>query len=138
VKRYEQFDHTADIGVRIFGRNLKELFENAAFALFDIAADLEGLTSSISLTFDIKAENLDELLLSWLDELLFNFCTKSILFFDFKIKSVSKDHLTAKAFGRHVGENKNRLKTEIKAVTYHELKIQKVKSGFEATVIFDV
>ena len=57
MKRYEQFPHTADIGVRVFGHDLKELFENAAFAMFDLLADLEGLKGDIVKDFEIKASN---------------------------------------------------------------------------------
>ena len=138
MKRYEQIEHTADIGVKVYGRDLKELFKNAAFSMFDIIADLEGLKSSLTLSFDLKAATYEDLLVVWLDELLFNFYTKWILFTDFKIESITKDRIRAKAFGRHLGENKNRLKTEIKAITYHELKIQKTRNGYEATLIFDI
>ena len=78
-KRYEQFSHTADIGVRVFGRTLKELFENAAFAMFDILADLDGLEGSLSQDFELTAPNKEELLIAWLDELLYNFYTKQIM-----------------------------------------------------------
>lgn len=138
MKRYEQIEHTADIGVKVYGRDLKELFKNAAFSMFDIIADLEGLKSSITLSFDLKADTYEDLLVAWLDELLFNFYTKWILFTDFKVENITKNRIKAKALGRHLGENKNRLKTEIKAITYHELKIQKTKNGYEATLIFDI
>ncbi|MFH1996939.1 MAG: archease [Candidatus Omnitrophota bacterium] len=137
MKRYEQFEHTADIGVKIYGKDIKGLFQNAAFAMFDIIADLEGLKTTITLSFDLKAANREELLQTWLDELLFNFYTKWIIFSDFKIERISNGRIKAKAFGRHVGENKNRLKTEIKAITYHNLKIERSENGFEATVLFD-
>jgi len=138
MKRYEQIEHTADIGVRIYGKDIKELFKNAAFAMFDIIADLEGLNNTLTLSFDINAANQEELLRAWLDDLLYNFYTKWILFSDFKIERVTKERLRAKAFGRHVGENKNRLKTEIKAITYHELQIKRTEEGYESTVIFDI
>ena len=82
-KRYEQFSHTSDIGVKVFGKTLKELFENAAFAMFDILADLEGITGKITQEFELTASSYEELLMSWLDELLYNFYTKNIIFFDF-------------------------------------------------------
>ncbi|MFC1590489.1 archease [Candidatus Omnitrophota bacterium] len=138
MKRYEQIEHTADIGVKVYGKDLKGLFGNAAFAMFDILADLEGLKGSITLSFDLKADSPEELLQSWLDELLYNFYTKWIIFSEFKIERVSRDHIKAKAMGRHIGDNKNRLKTEIKAITYHDMKIQKTKSGYETTIIFDI
>lgn len=138
MKRYEQFPHTADIGVRVYGRTLKELFENAAFGMFDIIADIEGLNTSITENFDLKASNHEELLVAWLDELLYNFYTKSIIFSKFEVEELTQDRMKAKAFGRPVGENRNRLKTEIKAATYSGLEIKKTDGGYSVEIIFDV
>jgi len=138
MKRYEQFPHTADIGVRVFGKSLKELFENAAFSMFDILADLEGLKTPITRDIVLTAPNPEELLVAWLDELLYNFYTKSIIFSRFEIEEISETSLKAKVLGRPVGENRNRLKTEIKAVTYSDLKIKKTPDGFSVEIVFDV
>jgi len=137
-KRYEQFSHTADIGVRVFGRTLKELFENAAFAMFDIIADIEGLKGEIVQKIELTAPNHEELLISWLDELLYNFYTKSIIFYKFEVEELSQDFIRAKAFGRAVSDNRNRLKTEIKAATYYNLKIVKRDDYYEVDIVFDV
>ncbi len=138
MKRYEQIEHTADIGVRVYGKSLKELFENAAFAMFDIIADLEGLKSSVSCDFDLKAPTREELLVTWLDELLFNFYTKWIIFSEFKIEELQEGRIRAKAFGKHVGENRSRLKTEIKAATYHDLSIKESPEEYTVDIIFDI
>ena len=138
MKRYEQFPHTADIGVRVYGRDLKELFANAAFAMFDILADLEGLKVTFTQEIGLKADNKEELLIAWLDELLYNFYTKSVIFFKFDIEELTDCGIKAKASGRLVGENRNRLKTEIKAATYHNLKIKETGAGYEVEIIFDV
>jgi SHS2 domain-containing protein len=138
MKRYEQFPHTADIGVHVYGATVKELFQNAAFSMFDIIADLEGLKESISKDILLSAPNPDELLVAWLDELLYNFYTKSIIFSRFDIEELSDTSIKAKVYGRSVGDNKNRLKTEIKAVTYSGLAIKKTKEGFQVDIIFDV
>ena len=137
-KRYEQFSHTADIGVRVFGTTLKELFENAAFAMFDILADLDGINGEITQDFELTAPNYEELLISWLDELLYNFYTKKIIFFKFEVRELSQDLVRAKAYGRSVNDNRNRLKTEIKAATYYNLKIIKKDDYYEVAIVFDV
>ena len=138
MKRYEQFPHTADIGLRVFGKDLKELFENAAFAMFDTIADLEGLRGELEESFELQARNAEELLVAWLDELLYNFYTKQIIFFKFDINQISETDIKARALGRLAGSNRNRLKTEIKAATYHDLKIQKIPEGCQVDIIFDV
>ena len=138
MKRYEQFSHTADIGVRVFGKTLKELFENAAFAMFDILADLDGIKGEITQDFELTAPNHEELLISWLDELLYNFYAKNIIFYKFEVTELSEDVIKARAFGRSVSENRNRLKTEIKAATYYNLRIIKKDDYYEVEIIFDV
>ena len=138
MKRYEQFPHTADIGVRVYGKDLKELFENAAFAMFDIIADLENLSGDIAETFELEAEDPEALLVAWLDELLYNFYTKQLIFFKFEVEELTEKRLKVKATGRSIGANRNRLKTEIKAATYSGLKIRKSGEGFEVEIIFDV
>ena len=138
LKRYEQFSHTADIGVRIFGRTLKELFENAAFAMFDIIADLDGIKDGTPKKIELTAPNHEELLIACLDELLYNFYTKSIIFYKFEVRDLTEDLIKATAYGRPVEKNRNRLKTEIKAATYYNLKIIKKDDYYEVDIIFDV
>ncbi|MFH1189825.1 MAG: archease [Candidatus Omnitrophota bacterium] len=138
MARYEQFPHTADIGVRVHGKDLKELFENAAFAMFDIIADLENLSGDTVETFELEAPDTEALLVAWLDELLYNFYTKQLIFFKFRVEELTKTRLKATATGRPVGANRNRLKTEIKAATYGGLKIRSSGKGYEVEIIFDV
>jgi len=138
MKRYEQFPHTADIGVRVFGKDLKELFENAAFAMFDIIADLEGMTGKTTETFKVEAADDESLLVAWLDELLYIFYTKQLIFYKFTIDELEGGKLRASAIGRPIAANRNRLKTEIKAATYSDLKINKIADGYSVEIIFDV
>ena len=138
MKQFEILDHTADISIKAYGKSEKELFENAAIGMFNILADLEGITTSTEL--DIKAEAVDkeELLIEWLDELLYNFYTKHIIFCEFNITKLTDKGLNARIKGRFVGENKNRLKSEIKAATRHNLKILKKDGIYEVQIVFDV
>lgn len=138
MTRYEIIPHTADIGMKAYGQSLEELFKNAAYGMFDIIADLDGLTRSVTQPIDVKASNSEELLVAWLDELLYHFYTKQTIFFDFEIEKLEDTRIVAKAFGRNIGQNRNRLKREIKAATYHELKIEEKDGQFTASIIFDV
>ncbi len=138
MARYEIIDHTADIGIKVYGKTLEELFSNAAYGMFDIIADLEGLKPSTSIKIELEAADAEELLVAWLDELIYNFYTKQIIFSEFKIESLSDTNIKAEAFGKHIGDKKSRLKTEIKAATYHGLKIEEKNKNYEVQIIFDV
>ncbi len=138
MKRYEQFPHTSDIGVHVYGKDLRDLFENAAFAMFDVIADLENISGDMEETIELEAQDQDLLLVAWLDELLYKFFTKGLIFYKFQVELLTECELKAKAFARPVAVNRNRLKTEIKAVTYSGLKIRKSDADYEVEIIFDV
>ncbi|MDD5423482.1 MAG: archease, partial [Candidatus Omnitrophica bacterium] len=72
------------------------------------------------------------------DELLYNFYTRQIIFFKFKVEELTGNRIKASATGRPVGANRNRLQKEIKAATYSDLKIKKTDAGYQVEVIFDV
>ena len=137
-KRFEIVDHTADIGIKAYGGTLKELFENTALGMFNIIADLEGIKPSTEIKVEAEAIDKEELLIAWLEELLYNFYTKNIIFSEFDIHQLTEKRLTAKVKGRFIGENKNRLKAEIKAATRHGLRIDKKGEKYEVEIIFDV
>jgi len=138
MKRYDIVDHTADIGIRAYGKSLEELFVNAAYGMFDIIADLDGLKTSTSVKINLKAPNAEELLITWLDELIYNFYTKQIIFSEFKIAHLTNTNIKAEAFGKHIGDNRSRLNTEIKAATYHDLKIEEKNKNYQVQIIFDI
>ena len=138
MKPFEILGHTADISIKAYGKGLKELFENAALGMFTILADLEGITTSTELEIKVEAPDREELLLEWLDELLYTFYTKNIIFSRFDITELTDTRLTARVKGRFVGENKNRLKTEIKAATRHDLHVDEKEGNYEVRIVFDV
>jgi len=138
MKRYEQIPHTADLGARIYGEDLPGLFGNAAFAMFDMMADIEGMVPKEIVTIKVDAPDTESLLISWLNELLYASYSKEMLFSEFNIVTLEEDRLEAEAIGQKLGEKKERLRTEIKAATYHDVRIIKSDSGVEVTVVFDV
>ena len=138
MKRYEVIDHTADIGIKAYGKDLRELFVNAAYGMFDILADLKNVRAKEQLAIKVEAPNVEELFLSWLSELLYQYNNKKIIFKEFLIEELSGKVISARAQGEKWDLHKHRLKAEIKAVTYHQLKVQKVKDIWQAEVIFDV
>jgi len=138
MKKYEFIDHTADLGIKIYGDSLKELFENAAYSMFDIIAELDKVKVRDFLEMEIEEEKTDELLADWLRELLYKFNGEGYLLRDFKIEEIGEKSLKARVGGEKLDLSRHPLKTEIKAVTYHQLEVKKTDKGWEAQVIFDV
>jgi len=138
VKNYEFIEHTADIGIRVKGDNLKGLFRNAALAMFDIIAEQKKpeVKGTKKTKIKLQADGTEELFISWLNELLSLSAIKELIFSDFKISKLDKKKIEAILIGR---ANKDyRINTEVKAATYHQLKIEYKKTDWQAEVIFDV
>jgi SHS2 domain-containing protein len=138
MKRYEILDHTADTGVIVYGENLKALFENAGEAFFHIITDLKKVKLRIEKHIVIEGESLERLLVDWLSELLYLHDVENLLFKQFKIESVGKDGLKAVAKGEPFEEGVHAIKTEVKAVTYHQIEVRQEKGLWRAQVIFDL
>lgn len=137
MKTYELIEHTADIGIRVQGKDLKELFANAAEAIFDIIAE-KSTKSPPEETIEIRqsAEDTEELFINWLNELLSLSSAKELIFSKFLIKKIDRNRLEAAVIGSPMEGYK--VNVEVKAATYHQLKLQESESGWQAEVILDV
>ncbi len=137
-REYEIIDHPADLGLRAFGETKEDLFINAARAMFDQIADLNSIGDTLQRSIAVEAPNLEELLVRFLSELLYLFTSQAFLLSKFKVIRMGAQYLEAEARGEKFSPSRHQLKTEIKAVTYHNLKIDQDKTGWKAEVIFDV
>ena len=138
MKKFEVIEHTADVGIRAWGRDAAELFANAALGMVSLMAEPASIKPNKSLKIEVKAGNTESLLVEWLNELIYLTETKNLIFSRFSILGLTQIRLSAVAFGELIDPTKHELKTEIKACTYHDLKIGKKEGRMSAQVIFDV
>ena len=133
--RYEIAEHTADIMVRCYGDTLQECFENAAYALFDQIADVSAVGPLVS--FDVYADGDDDesRLYAFLSELLFIHYSESVLLSEFRVR-FEDGCVRCDAFGEPTDLARHRIKSEVKAITYHMLSVDRTEPS--VTVIFDV
>ena len=136
--QYEFINHTADLGIKVRGLSLKELFENAARAMFDLIVDLDTVKTRNQITIEIKGDELEELLANWLRDILYRYNGDEYLLKEFKIEKISPEGLKARVRGEKLDMSRHSLKREIKAVTYHDLKIKKLNHEWQAQIIFDI
>jgi len=138
-KNFEFLEHSTDIKFIAYGKDLESCFENAAKAMFSSILDLNSINDSEKRTIKVKAENLDELLHDWLTELLFIFETENLAFkrFDVSIRK-NRGYKISADVGGEILDNKYRINTEIKAVTYHDMVIEKTRDGWSAQVLCDI
>ncbi len=135
---YEIIDHTADIGIRVRGESLESLFQSAGAAFFDIIGTWGKPGDSHVLKVRLEAEAVADLFHDWLDELNFLHQTQDLVFFEFEIEKIREVLLEATVRGRKIDRTQDSLHLEIKAVTHHELNVEKKPDGWRAAVIFDI
>jgi len=138
MKTYETFDHTADIGVRVFGETLQEIFVHAAEALFDLLTDLDSIRKDLSREVEVSGSDREDLLVRWLGELLYLCEGEGYLFREFSIFHLTPTSLKASARGERFDPARHTFKTEIKAVTYHQVEVSPKDGMWVGKVIFDI
>ena len=138
LKSYEVLEHTADIGIRVKSSSLEGLFKNAALAITGISAEKQNiqLPEKHKIIIRQKAVGVEELFINWLNELLSVSAAECLIFEDIKINEINEKFVDAVAIGTDMRNYK--INTEIKAATYHQLKVQRSGPFWKAEVIFDV
>lgn len=135
---YETFEHTADLGLRVRAADLDTLFTEAGLALFaTIVDDLATVRPEQKLEIALGGEDCDYLLFDWLNELLFRWDTQHLLFSRFEV-SVRADGLSATVWGEPLDRSRHTLGHEVKAITYHGLRVEPDADGWLAEVIVDI
>ena len=136
-KDFEVMDHTADVGIIAYGADLKEAFANAGRGLFSLITELEDIEEIEYRDTEVNAPDQESLLVEWLNELIYLFDTENIIFRRFDVTRLDDTQLKARNYGDRVDSSRHKLKTGIKAATYHMLKID-ITNGCKVQVIFDI
>ena len=140
-------DHTGDIGFDVRSDTVEGLFRRAARGLYEILLDREDSehpaeaaaeAAKADETISLTEPALDLLLRSFLSELLFRFLTERAILADFTGFRIHENRLHATARAARFDPARDGLRTELKAVTYHQLDVKRDASGWSARVIFDV
>ncbi len=135
MERYVLIDHTADMMVRAFGSTLEECFGNAAYALFDQTVDLSNVGTSESVDIRVTGIDDEDRLFSFLSEMLFIEDADNLILREFDVRFEGND-VVCTARGERLDRSKHRVRSEVKAVTYHMMQID--RDAPSVTVLFDV
>lgn len=140
MKKYEILEHKADLKIRVFGKDLKELFENAMIGMFE-SAEYEPVfaeaTAGKEIKKEIKVSSLDlpSLLVDFLSEVLYLSEVNREVYHDIQFKNFSNKNIE----GNLLGKKLKRIGIQIKGVTYHNLEVrQKKDKTWQATTLFDI
>jgi SHS2 domain-containing protein len=137
MKKYEQLDISGDVSLRIRGANLEELFANAAEGLSNLITDLSAIKETDIREVVLSSERNEDLLVNWLNELIFLFDTYGFIGKRFQV-SLKSDTLKATVSGGIFNVEINEGRLLVKAATYHGLSLKKDNSQWEAVVVFDI
>ena len=140
---FELFEHKADIGIRGIGKSLEEAFCEIAKAMFSVMTNINSVQPIEKIEFEVEADDKENLLFNFLNELVFLRDDKQMFFSKFeckisKIESGKGFELNAKAFGEKINPQKHEIKSEVKAATYALMKIEEKNENFLCQCIVDV
>jgi len=135
---YTIVDHTADVGIELEAAGKPEVFAAAALAMFDLMYGLEAISEKETWRIEVKAESDEELLVAWLNEILYIHAVEKLLFAGFTEATLSEGAFSALGHGERFDPIRHKGDMEIKAATYHRLLLEKQKAGWKARIIFDV
>lgn len=146
MNQFELLDISGDAGIRAFGRDLPDLFVNAATGMYSLITDLKNIQAKKTLEISAQGSSLEGLLVAFLNELVFNFDTYGFIGSSISIEgwqagepeSGKTYKLEAKLTGEEFDPGRHEGKLLIKAATYHRLKVDSKADHWEAEVIFDI
>lgn len=138
MKQFEIIDISGDVGIRAFGGSIEEAFKNSAIGMYSLITALEGVRGDKNISISVESNSLEGLLVSWLNELIFQFDAYNFIGKDIVILEMSDRKLKANVKGEEFDTERHERKLLLKAATYHRLKVEKVRDGWEADIIFDI
>lgn len=136
MKRFELIEHTADIGLKAYGKNLAEAFSNAAYGLFSIITDIRKVRKTEAREIELQEKSPEDLLFGWLNHLIYLFDAEQMLFKHCDIREFDGHKIKAVCYGEKADPSRHEMKLGVKAATYHMLKVDPEKN--EVQVIFDI
>jgi SHS2 domain-containing protein len=135
---YQIIDHTADLGIIVKGVDEKDVFIRAAYAMTDLMVEGDISKKTVIKDVSLQGEDFPDLMVRWLGEILYLFNGEKLLLHSIEIKSISPIMLRSTLTLSSFEPEHHQVKREIKAVTYHQIAVDKTKDGWQARIIFDI
>ena len=136
--RYEEIEHTADVRLKIYGADERELFANAAFALFDRQVDLSAVEIVSADKVVAGGAEIEETLVNFLNELLYRLEGEDRVYREFEITELDNNDVAAICSGETFDPARHEKKLAIKAVTFHDIEITRGDAGLSVAITCDV
>jgi SHS2 domain-containing protein len=154
MEKFKVLDISGDVGIKAFGKSVKEAFINASFGMYSLITNLNSIKEKKTINVSVESPSLDGLLVSWLNELIFHFDAYGFIGKKINITEFTPSltlpprgggmgggeaySLKASVSGEDFDPERHESKLLIKAATYHKLRIEKIDDTWEIDVIFDI
>ena len=138
MEPFRVLEHTADVGFEAFGRTREEVFANAARALMNIVVDLDSVNPAAAVPVQAEGSDPPDLLVNWLSEILYLYDADGWVFRGFEVRSLTDRSISAIARGEKFDPARHQVNLLVKAVTYHQLALEKTADGWRAQVYVDI
>jgi SHS2 domain-containing protein len=136
-KRYRVTERQSALAVKVLGNSQTELFENAAFALFDVMTDIDKVDIKERMPLEVEGLDMDDLMVNWTRELLYLFQGSGYLLKQFDIRHANERSVKAEVCGERIDPDRHEIKKEINSVAYHQSRMQKTGDQWTAQLIFE-
>ncbi len=134
---FQVIEHTADVGIVAYGKDLRQTFVNAARGLYSIMLEDQDIGEEVHRRLEVEGHDREALLVAWLNELIYTFDVENLVFKSFHILELSDTGLKVDCFGQKLDPEAHEVRLGVKAATYHMLKVEE-GNGFRAQVLFDI
>ncbi|MBW2964374.1 archease [Candidatus Woesearchaeota archaeon] len=137
MEKYRFIDNiTSDVVFEAYGQTLKDVFINAAEAMFSVICKLDRVQPRDERRIDVEADSVEDLMVNWLQSLIASVDIEEMFFSKFTITEIDESHLTAFVYGQPVAPELG--ETVVKAVTYHQFEFKKTEEGYVCRVSLDI
>lgn len=138
MRQFRFLDHTGDARIEIYGESLEALFENAGVALFHVITDPSTVEEKVERGIVLGYETVEVLLVDWLGELLYLHDVEGLLLKRFEVRRMENERFEGRAWGEPFQEGRHVIRTEVKAVTFHQVEVNEEGGRWRARVILDL
>ena len=135
---FEAFEHTADVGLRVWGRRLEDLFEQAGAGFIDLMTDPATVRCTERRAIVVEGDTTEDLLVAWLEEILFALDADGFAPASVEVERIEPGRLRGTLCGEPFDPARHEVRQAVKAVTYSDLRVRRTEGGYEVRIVFDV
>lgn len=137
-KKYRILSRSSDLLIKVFGGTQAELFANSAFALFDLITDIGKVEIRERLSLEVEGVNRDDLMVNWMRELLYLYQGSGYLLREFLVHEARDNYVRGEVCGEKFDPDRHEIQRDIRAVAYHQSRMDKTGDQWTAQVIFEL